>query len=375
MKIPFNEPYCCGLETTYIKQAFANQQLSGDGHYTARASLMLKEIFQAKHALLTHSCTAALEMAAILLDISPGDEIIMPSFTFVSTANAFVMRGGTPVFVDIDPLTQNIDVEKIEESITNRTKAIVVVHYAGISTDMDRLLAIAKEYNIPVIEDAAQAIYATYKNRPLGSFGDLATVSFHETKNISCGEGGCLLINNDRFISRAEIVREKGTNRSLFYRGEVDKYTWVDVGSSYLPGEITAAFLCAQLEYGEVITKARLVRWHEYEAGLQQLTVDFNIKLMTVPSFASHNGHMYYLLCPNQHVRQELIGHMKKASIGCVFHYVPLHSSPAGRKFGKAIGSMENTDRAASCLLRLPMSPNLNVKPVLEAFAGFFADS
>ena len=241
MKIPFNTPYFCGTENNYIAEAFHNKQFSGDGPFTRKVSSKLEDLFEAKKVLLTHSCTAALEMCAILLNISPGDEVIMPSFTFVSTANAFVLRGAHPVFVDIEPNTQNIDIERIEHSISSKTKAIVVVHYAGISCDMQRLMNLANAYDIPVIEDAAQCIYSKFKGKPLGSFGNLATVSFHETKNISCGEGGALIINDDSYIERAEIIREKGTNRSSFFRGDVDKYTWVDVGSSYLPGEISAA--------------------------------------------------------------------------------------------------------------------------------------
>lgn len=373
MNIPFNIPYLCGTELDFIREAYDNKQLSGDGQFTKRASSILEKIFNSRKALITHSCTAALEMCAILLNLKEGDEIIMPSFTFVSTANAFVARAATPVFVDIDPLTQNIDISRIEHAITERTRAILVVHYAGISCHLDQLISLAQAYQLPVIEDAAQAIYSKYNNRPLGSFGDLATISFHETKNISCGEGGCLLINNPKYIERAEIIREKGTNRSLYFRGEVDKYTWVDVGSSYLPGEISAAFLCAQLQQGEQITDARLANWKAYDMAFRELSCNEQIQLMHIPGFSLHNAHMYYFLCPDIHERAKFIQYMKDSSIGCVFHYVPLHSSPAGMKYGKITGQMSNTDRAGNCLVRLPMGPELNVQQVIEEVKKYFS--
>ncbi|MCP9890258.1 dTDP-4-amino-4,6-dideoxygalactose transaminase [Cyanobium sp. Aljojuca 7D2] len=371
MNIPFNSPYCCGTELDYIRQAFDNKQLSGDGLFTKAASGILEEIFNSKRALLTHSCTAALEMCAILLELNEGDEVIMPSFTFVSTANAFISRGALPVFVDIDPLTQNIDIYRIEQAITSRTKAIVVVHYAGVSCNLEHLLSLAQAYQLPIVEDAAQAIYSKYNNKPLGSFGDLATVSFHETKNISCGEGGCLLINNPKYIERAEIIREKGTNRSLYFRGEVDKYTWVDVGSSYLPGEISAAFLCAQLDQGMQITQSRLINWSTYDMAFREMIGIEEIQLMHIPEPSVHNAHMYYFLFPDICKRTNFIQYMKDQSIGCVFHYVPLHSSPAGVKYGKISGSMNNTDRAGNCLVRLPMGPDLDVQKVVDAVQNY----
>ncbi len=367
MKIPFNTPHFCGTESKYIAEAFENKQFSGDGIFTEKVSVELENIFNAKRVLLTHSCTAALEMCAILLNISPGEEVIMPSFTFVSTANAFVLRGGCPVFVDIDPLTQNIDIEAIEHAISSKTKAIVVVHYAGISCDMERLMMLANTYNIPVIEDAAQAIYSKYNHQPLGSFGDLATVSFHETKNISCGEGGALIINNNKFIERAEIIREKGTNRSAFYRGDVDKYTWVDIGSSFLPGEVSAAFLFAQLQQGCEITNRRMEKWQTYHKYFSCLDPSLVGEAMFVPRYSEHNAHMYYLLCPDLARRSHFISHMRSHGVGCVFHYVPLHSSPAGRKYGLCAGSLSNTKRAGNCLVRLPMGPGVDVVTVLHA--------
>ncbi len=373
MKVPFNAPYYSGNEAEYIKQAFKNKQLSGDGPFTKRASTLLEELFTSPRVLLTHSCTAALEICALLLEVKPGDEIIMPSYTFVSTANAFALRGAIPVFVDIDAKTQNIDISSIEKCITQKTKLIVVVHYAGISCDMDKLMNIARSFNIPVVEDAAQSIYSRYKNQPLGSFGDLATVSFHETKNISCGEGGALLINNKAFIRRAEIVREKGTNRSQFYRGETDKYTWVDIGSSYLPGEVTAAYLYAQLQFGIQITEARLKKWNAYSENLKQLEASFGIQCMSVPSYSRHNAHMFYLICNTAQERTDFIDYMKSKSIGCVFHYVPLHLSPAGIKYGKQLGTMENTKRAGDCLVRLPLYPGVDNDFVIDSTIKFFS--
>lgn len=365
MKVPFNTPYFCGTENSYIAEAFQNKQFSGDGPFTQKVSSKLEDLFDAKRVLLTHSCTAALEMCAILLNISAGDEVIMPSFTFVSTANAFVLRGGRPVFVDIDSNTQNINIDCIESAISTKTKAIVVVHYAGISCDMDRLMSLANAYQIPVVEDAAQCIYSKFKGRPLGSFGNLATVSFHETKNISCGEGGALIINDENYVARAEIVREKGTNRSSFFRGDVDKYTWVDMGSSYLPGEISAAFLFAQLQEGCEITRRRLENWnryHEYFSGLDRSILG---DTMVVPEYSEHNAHMYYLVCSDLTCRSNFLAFMRSRGIGCVFHYVPLHSSPAGLKYCTSFGSMTCTDRAGNCLVRFPMGPDIDISSVL----------
>lgn len=375
MRVPFNIPFAVGTESEYIQQAFFNKQLSGDGPFTKRVSIILSKIFETRKVLLTHSCTAALEMCAILLDLKPGDEVIMPSYTFVSTANAFVLRGAIPVFVDIDPNTQNIDVNKVSAAVTPKTKAVVVVHYAGTSCDMDPLLSITRSHNLYLIEDAAQAIYSTYRNKPLGSFGDLSTVSFHETKNISCGEGGCLLINNPEFVERAEIIREKGTNRSSFFRGEVDKYTWVDQGSSYLPGEVSAAFLCAQLENGQKITSYRMNHWQKYHAEFKNILLDSDLPVMpmSIPSYNSHNAHMYYLIFENLASRSSFITFMKSYGVGCLFHYVPLHSSPAGVRFCRTSGSLTNTDRAGQCLVRLPMSPSVDSDFVIDCVKEFLS--
>ncbi|KZR73696.1 dTDP-4-amino-4,6-dideoxygalactose transaminase [Prochlorococcus marinus] len=372
MQIPFNIPFYSGNECNYIKQAFDNQQLSGDGIFTKKVSQTLETLFNSKKALLTHSCTAALEMCALLLDIKPGDEIIMPSFTFVSTANAFVLRGGIPVFVDIDPLTQNLDDQLVINALSSRTKAIVVVHYAGVSSNMNKLKDISMDKNIPLVEDAAQSIYACFNNLPLGSIGDMATVSFHETKNISCGEGGCLLLNDEKYIERAEMIREKGTNRSLFSRGQVDKYTWVDIGSSYLPGEVSAAFLCAQLERGKEITDIRLMNCRNYNSAFGDLS-NGDIRLMYIPEWSSPNGHIYYFMCKSLKQRTEYIDYMRSKLVACVFHYVPLHSSPAGKKYGRTSGSMHNTDRAADCLVRLPVYPGVNTKLVSDHTINFFS--
>lgn len=373
MNVPFNIPYSVGTECSYIQQAFENKQLSGDGIFTKKVTEILSEMLLDAKVLLTHSCTAALEMCALLLDLKPGDEIIMPSFTFVSTANAFVLRGAIPVFVDIDAKTQNIDITKVEGLITSKTKAVVAVHYAGISCDLEKLKALCLSNSIALIEDAAQAIFARYNGKPLGTYGDLSTFSFHETKNISCGEGGCLVVNNPDYYERAEIIREKGTNRSKFYRGQVDKYTWIDQGSSYLPGEVSAAFLYAQLEKGESITQKRLQNWQLYDKQVKNIsnTNNFPFSSMYVPAFSEHNAHMYYLVANNKLVRASFIDYMKKLEISCLFHYVPLHSSPAGKKFCRYSGCLNNTNRAGDCLVRLPMGPFVNTDIVLNALGKF----
>jgi dTDP-4-amino-4,6-dideoxygalactose transaminase len=355
MNIPFNRPYLVGKELNYIAQAHANGQLSGDGTFTRQCHAWLEQKTGASKALLTHSCTAALEMAAMLLDLAPGDEVIMPSFTFVSTANAFVLRGAKPVFVDIRPDTLNVDEILIERAITPRTKAICVVHYAGVSCNMHAILAIAKRYGLPVIEDAAQGILSTYDGRALGSMGDLAALSFHETKNVISGEGGALLINNPALIERAEIIREKGTNRSKFFRGQVDKYTWVDIGSSYLPSELIAAFLAAQLEQAEDITRRRLAIWDRYQAWAESLEQQGLVRRPIVPSDCTHNAHMYYLLLSDLHARTSFIEAMKEAGIGTVFHYIPLHSSPAGIRYGRSGSELSVTDAMSNRLVRLPL--------------------
>jgi len=355
MQIPFNKPYMTGKELFYISEAHHNLRLSGDGPFTNKCQVWLEKQTDCSKALLTHSCTAALEMAAILADIQPGDEVIMPSYTFVSTANAFVLRGATPVFVDIRPDTLNIDETKIEEAITERTKAIVPVHYAGVSCEMDTIMEIARKHNLLVIEDAAQAIFCTYKGRVLGSIGDLAAMSFHETKNIICGEGGALLVNNADFAERAEIIWEKGTNRSKFFRGEVDKYTWVDIGSSYLPGEVTAAFLWAQMEEAKTITERRLAIWNTYHEGLASLELSGRARRPVIPAGSVHNAHMYYLLFPDLEQRTLFMGRVKSLGIGVVFHYVPLHSSPMGQQVGRAAGELAVTESVSNCLVRLPL--------------------
>ena len=343
MVIPFNKPYMTGKELWYISQAHASGHLAGDGQFTKKCNAWLEQRTGSQKALLTHSCTAALEMAAMLTDVGPGDEVIMPSYTFVSTANAFVLRGATPVFVDIRPDTLNIDETKIEAAITPLTRAIVPVHYAGVSCEMDTIMDIARRHNLLVIEDAAQGIMSTYKGRPLGSIGHMAALSFHETKNIISGEGGALLINDPRFVERAEMIREKGTNRSQFFRGQVDKYTWVDIGSSYLPGEIVAAFLWAQMEEADAINKRRLDIWANYHQWFVSLEKDGKVQRPTVPRECVHNAHMYYLLLPSLEKRTALIERLRSKGVHTVFHYIPLHSSPRGKTVGRSAGDMTNT--------------------------------
>lgn len=356
MPIPFNKPFTSGKEQEYINEAITKFHLSGDGTFTKECHRWLEGKIGCKKALLTHSCTAALEMAAILADIQPGDEIIMPSFTFVSTANAFVLRGGVPVFVDIRKDTLNIDETKIEAAITPKTKAIVPVHYAGVACEMDTIMTIAQKYNLLVIEDAAQGIMSKYKDRFLGSIGHLAAFSFHETKNIISGEGGALLINDSRFTEHAEIIREKGTNRSKFFRGQVDKYTWVDLGSSYLPSELIAAFLWAQLEQCDYIIKKRLGIWDTYHQAFDELEkTKVGVRRPIIPPECTHNGHLYYLLLPDLELRSLLISNLKELGIQAVFHYVPLHDSPAGLKYGRAHGSLPVTQSTSERLVRLPL--------------------
>ena len=351
-RVPFNRPYKTGRELEYIAEAHAKAQLAGDGPFTARCSRWIEAHTGTHSALLTHSCTAALEMMALLLNVGPGDEVIMPSFTFVSTANAFVLRGGVPVFVDIREDTLNLDESLVEEAITSRTKAIMAVHYAGVSCEMDALLGIGQRHGIPVIEDAAQGLMSTYKGKPLGALGALGAISFHETKNVVAGEGGALLVNDPNHAERAEIIREKGTNRSRFFRGQVDKYTWVDVGSSYLPGEMVAAFLYAQMEHAEDITRSRLRIWENYRQTLSDLQ---GFRHPVIPSHCEHNAHMYYLLAPDLDARTRAIAALKAQGLLSVFHYVPLHSSPAGLKYGRVHGNMDVTNRQSERLLRLPL--------------------
>jgi len=353
--IPFNRPYMTGRELWLIAQAHANGHLSGDGPFTKRCHAWLEANTGASKALLTHSCTAALEMSALLLDLEPGDEVIMPSFTFVSTANAFVLRGAVPVFVDIREDTLNIDERLIEAAITPRTKAICVVHYAGVGCDMDVILDIARRHGIKVIEDAAQAIKSRYRGRPLGAIGDLGALSFHETKNIISGEGGALLCRDPEMGERAEIVREKGTNRSRFFRGQVDKYTWVDIGSSFLPGEVTAAFLAAQTDAAEEITGRRLALWDRYHAWAASYEADGALRRPVVPAYCEHNAHMYYMLLPSLQARTAFIAGMKERGVGTVFHYIPLHSSPAGLRYGRTHGQLPLTDDISERLVRMPL--------------------
>lgn len=355
MRVLFNKPYMTGKELWYISQAHASGHLAGDGQFTKKCSAWLEQRIGCQRALLTHSCTAALEMAAMLADLQPGDEVIMPSYTFVSTANAFVLRGAIPVFVDIRADTLNIDESKIEAAITPRTKAIIPVHYAGIACEMDTIMDIARRHNLLVIEDAAQGIMSTYKGRPLGSIGHMAALSFHETKNIISGEGGALLVNDTRFAERAEMIREKGTNRSQFFRGQVDKYTWVDIGSSYLPGEIVAAFLWAQMEEADTITKRRMDIWANYHQWFVNLEKEGKVRRPVVPRECTHNAHMYYLLLPDLGKRTLFIERLKAKDIYTVFHYIPLHSSPRGQSIGRAVGGMANTDSTGERLVRLPM--------------------
>ncbi|MCX5961600.1 MAG: dTDP-4-amino-4,6-dideoxygalactose transaminase [Cyanobacteria bacterium] len=363
-KIPFNKPYMTGKELWYISQAHHDGKLSGDGNYTQRCHQWLENHTHSHKALLTHSCTAALEMSAILADLEPGDEVIMPSYTFVSTANAFVLRGAIPIFVDIRPDTLNLDETLVEKAITHRTRAIVPVHYAGVGCEMDTLQQIATKHQLLLIEDAAQGLMSSYKGKPLGSFGDLACFSFHETKNIIAGEGGALIVNNPRFTELAEIIREKGTNRSQFFRGQVDKYTWIEKGSSYLPGELIAAFLYAQFEEAQKIISTRLKVWNYYHELLEPLEKSGKLRRPIIPPECQHNAHMYYILLEDLQTRTQLINYLKEQGINAVFHYVPLHSSPAGEHYGMVNGKMDNTNLLSDRLLRLPMFPELTTSQI-----------
>lgn len=354
-RVPFNLPHMTGKEIAYIVEAHVNGSLAGDGPFTKRCHGWIETRTGCNTALLTHSCTAALEMAALLLDIEPGDEVIMPSYTFVSTANAFVLRGGVPVFVDIRDDTLNLDESLIETAITSRTKAIAPVHYAGVSCDMDPIMAIARKHKLRVVEDAAQGVMASYKGRALGSIGDLGAYSFHETKNVISGEGGALLVNDPGLAGRAEIIREKGTDRSRFFRGQVDKYTWQEVGSSFLPGELIAAFLWAQLEEANNITSARMASWQRYHELLEPLEQQGLIRRPVVPNECQHNGHMYYVLLAEDMDRQAVLDSLKQNSISSVFHYVPLHSSPGGLRYGRTHGELKVTERQSERLVRLPL--------------------
>ena len=353
-RIPFNRPHLTGREFIYISEAVAGGQLAGNGQFTQRCQGWLERELGCPRALLTHSCTAALEMAALLLDLEAGDEIIMPSFTFVSTANAFVLRGARPVFVDIRPDTLNIDESLIEPAITERTRAIVPVHYGGVACDMDAIMDIARRHDLVVVEDAAQGFLARYRDRPLGSIGHMAALSFHETKNVISGEGGALLLNDDRFRSRAEIIWEKGTNRTQFLRGEVNKYTWVDIGSSFLPGELIAAFLWAQLESAHDMTSQRLRLWQRYADRCTSLQ-PLGVRCPVVPDYASHNAHLFYLLLPDGVSRATVLADLNNRGVNAIFHYVPLHDSPGGRRYGRTGGAMDVTTNLSGRLIRLPM--------------------
>lgn len=353
--IRFNRPFLTGNEYSYFLKAQKIGQLAGDGHFTNKCQKWLEKNLGTKKALLTPSCTSALEMAAILADIQPGDEIIMPSYTFVSTANAFVLRGGVPVFVDIRPDTLNIDEKLIEKAITRKTKAIVPVHYAGVGCEMDTILQIARRHKLLVIEDAAHGVKATYKGRELGTMGDFGALSFHETKNIISGQGGALLVNNPKFIRRAEIVWQKGTDRSRFIRGEVDKYTWRDIGSSFQPGELTAAFLWAQLEKANQIINKRLKIWSNYQKALSELEKTGVLQKKTIPKTCKHNGHIYYILLQSKKSKRKLIQNLKKLKINTVSHYEPLHLSKYGSKYMKKSNKLNQTEKISERIVRLPI--------------------
>lgn len=362
--IPFNVPPYIGKEDKYIKQAIDSRKICGDGQFTKKCNEKFEEITGAKKVLMTTSGTSALEMAALLADIKPGDEVIMPSYTFVSTANAFVLRGATIVFVDIRPDTMNIDENLIEGAITEKTKAIVPVHYGGVACEMDTICDIAKRHNLVVVEDAAQGVMSFYKGRALGSIGDFGCYSFHETKNYSMGEGGAVLVNHEKNVERAEIIREKGTNRTKFFRGQIDKYTWVDLGSSYLQSELNCAYLYAQIENPDIINNDRLKSWNTYYELLTPLKEKGCIDLPVVPEDCVHNAHMFYIKTKDLEERSKLIAFLKENGIGAVFHYIPLHSSPAGQQFGRFHGEDKYTTKESERLLRLPMYYGLEKKDI-----------
>jgi dTDP-4-amino-4,6-dideoxygalactose transaminase len=374
-EIPFNQPLMTGRELEYVRQALSSGHTAGDGPFTKQCQAWLMHQTGAKAALMTHSCTAALEMAALLADVQPGDEVILPSYTFVSTANAFVLRGAVPVFVDIRPDTFNLDEAQVEAAITPKTKVIVPVHYAGVSCEMDILMAIASQHNLLVVEDAAQGILSHYKGRPVGSMGHLAALSFHETKNVISGEGGALLINDPNLLERAEIIREKGTNRSKFFRGEVDKYTWVDVGSSFLPSDILCAVLLAQLEQSDYIIQRRMNLWHQYHLAFAPLEQQGLVRRPVVPAGSQHNAHIYHLLTDSLETRTDLLAYLKQHGVRSTFHYVPLHSAPAGQAYGRTSGSMTVTDDISDRLLRLPLGAGMSMlegRTVIDQVYSFF---
>lgn len=373
--INFNVPPCTGKEYEYIKQAVEAQKICGDGQFTKKCNAWLEEKTGSRKVLLTTSCTHGLELAALLADIKPGDEVIMPSYTFVSTADAFVLRGAKAVFVDIRPDTMNIDEKLIENAITDKTKAIAPVHYAGVGCEMDTIMDIAKKHNLMVIEDAAQGIMASYKGKALGTFGDFGAFSFHETKNFSMGEGGALLMRDDQYIEKAEIYREKGTDRSKFYRGQVDKYRWQDFGSSYLPSDMNAAYLWAQLELADEITADRMNSWNMYYEALKPLADAGKIELPYIPEYCSHNAHMFYIKLENMDVRTKFIDYMKSNDVLTVFHYIPLHTAPAGIKYGRFAGEDKYTTKESERLVRLPLYYGLKtqeVEYICEKATAFF---
>jgi dTDP-4-amino-4,6-dideoxygalactose transaminase len=376
--IPFSRPGAQGNELKYLQEVLESKWLAGDGSFTKRCHRWLEETTKTRKALLTHSCTAALEMSAILLDLKPGDEVIMPSFNFVSTANAVALRGATPVFVDIRPDTLNIDEKLIEGAITPKTRAIFVIHYAGVGCEMDTIMDIAARHKLIVLEDAAQGLLSYYKGRALGTIGALGSLSFHETKNVVSGEGGALLINDERFAPRAEIIREKGTNRSQFFRGQVDKYTWVDLGSSYLPSELIAAVLFAQLEVAQKLTDERLTLWHRYNMAFADLESSGHVMRPVVPSECKSNGHIFYLITRSLEERTALMAHLKGLGVAAPFHYISLHTSPAGKKYGRSHGLLPHTESLSDRMLRLPLWPGLSsadVDRVSECVHGFYRDA
>lgn len=374
--IPFNVPPYVGTELKYVKQAVENHKICGDGPFTKKCHTWLEENLPCQKALLTTSGTTALEMAAILCDLQPGDEVILPSFTFSTTATAFVLVGAKLVFVDVRPDTMNIDENKIEAAITDKTRVIVPVHYAGVACEMDTIMDIAKRHNLKVVEDAAQGVMSSYKGKALGTIGDFGCFSFHETKNYSMGEGGALIINNEEYNDRAEIIREKGTNRSRFFRGQVDKYTWVDYGSSYLPSDMNAAYLWGQLEVADEINDNRLASWHTYYDAFKELEEKGLVKLPTIPEECVHNAHMFYLKCRSLEERTEFISFLKENDIVPTFHYIPLHSSPAGMRFGRFDGEDEVTTSESEKLVRLPMYYNMkdsDISKVIAAVVEFYS--
>lgn len=374
--IPFNVPPYVGTELEYVKQAVENHKICGDGPFTKKCHVWLEQNLPCQKALLTTSGTTALEMAAILCDLQPGDEVILPSFTFSTTATAFVLVGAKLVFVDVRPDTMNIDENKIEAAITDKTRVIVPVHYAGVACEMDTIMDIAKRHNLKVVEDAAQGVMSSYKGKALGTIGDFGCFSFHETKNYSMGEGGALIINNEEYNDRAEIIREKGTNRSRFFRGQVDKYTWVDYGSSYLPSDMNAAYLWGQLEVADEINDNRLATWHTYYDAFKELEEKGLVKLPTIPEECVHNAHMFYLKCRSLEERTEFISFLKENDIVPTFHYIPLHSSPAGMRFGRFDGEDEVTTSESEKLVRLPMYYNMkdsDISKVIAAVVEFYS--